>query len=290
MLRRRGIRIYNFLANTDSAETDLKFLDYGAAHRQSNAVSGGYFFGAPIFIGRADTVFHVRQSLLQHEGLIHLDGTFDVVLREVQKVIIKRPTSWSNRSKVVAGFKSVVSGKADGHRLLDVGDKIAEVISDIPSLQLNKSLLVTISITVADVYTMWYFNAWAVCPSNVILSDLLVARESLNGTLVLAVYKGPKPAKEAQIVSYLNMTHQRDGTYLIKTDESGVVDIVFRTADTPEHELFWLPESEVREMAGAPLLPEWNTMDILSDRVFNMQISLGDRKFPLVKAKGEIKM
>ena len=32
-LPRRGVKIYNFLVNTDSGETDLRFLDYSAARR-----------------------------------------------------------------------------------------------------------------------------------------------------------------------------------------------------------------------------------------------------------------
>jgi hypothetical protein len=293
-LRRRGIKIYNFLANTDSGETDLKFLDYAAAHRQSNAASAGYLVGTPIFIGRADTLTHVRHSLLQDGDLVHLGGDSNVTLRQVDKVIIKRPVSWADRTEVMSAFRSMISGKVDGTRLFDVGDMVEKLITNTPSTHLNKFLLVSLSITVADVQNMLYFNAWAICPSNAILSDLFVARENLNGTLVLAVYKGPfsskQPAKEAQIVSYLNMTHQRDGTYLVKADENGVVDIVFRTADTPERDLFWIPPSELRAMAGEPLLPEWNTLDVLSDRVFDMQISLGEREFSLVSTQGGSKI
>jgi hypothetical protein len=69
-----------------------------------------------------------------------------------------------------------------------------------------------------------------------------------------------------------------------------VVDIAFWTADTPEHSLFWMPESEVRSMVDEPLLPERNTIDILNDRVFNMKISLGNMEFSLVSTKGEAKI
>jgi len=288
-LRRRGIKIYNFLANTDSGETDLKFLDYAAAHRQSNSASEGYLFGTPIFIGRADTLTHIRHSLLQNGNPVHLSSNSNVTLRQVDKVIIKRPVSWADRIEVMSAFSLVVSGKIGGTRLFDVGGMVERLIAEMSSSQLSKFLLVSLSITVADVHAMWYFNAWAICPSSIILADLFVARESLNGTLVLAVYKGPfsskQPAKEAQIVSYLNMTHQRDGTYLVKADGNGVVDIVFRTADTPERELFWIPQSELRGMAAESLLPEWDTLDVLNDRVFDMHISLGEREFSLISTK-----
>ena len=288
-LRRRGIKIYNFLVNTDCGETDLKFLDYAAAHRQTNAASEGYLFGTPIFIGRADTLTHVRHSLSQNGDLVHLVDNSNITLQQVDKVIIKRPVPWASRTEVISAFRSMISGKADGTRLFDVVHMVENLIADIPSTQLNKFLFVSVAITVADVHAMWYFNAWAICPSDINLADLFVARESLNGTLVLAVYKelfsSEQPAKEAQIVSYLNMTHQRDGTYLVRADGDGVVDIVFRTADTPERELFWMPREEVRGMAGESLLPEWNVLDVLSDRVFDMKISLGEREFSLVSTK-----
>jgi hypothetical protein len=44
-LRENGIIIYNFLANTDSAETDIEFLKYSAAQIQLNSSSCGYMFG-----------------------------------------------------------------------------------------------------------------------------------------------------------------------------------------------------------------------------------------------------
>lgn len=295
-LRSRGIKIYNFLVNTDSGETDLKFLDYAAAHRQSNSAGAGYLFGTPIFIGRADTLTHIQHSLSQSSDIVHLAPHSSVTLRQVDKVIIKRPVSWGDRKQVISAFRAVISGKVDGNRLLVVEDMVEKLIADMPSTELNRFLLVSASVTVADVDTMWYFNTWAICPSNINLADLFVARETLNGTLVLAVYKGqfssiPKVyAKEARIVSYLNVTHQRDGTYLVKVSENGVVDIVFRTADTPERELFWIPQSEVREMAGEPLLPEWNTVDALSDRVFDVEISLGKREFSLFSMNGGEKL
>jgi hypothetical protein len=291
-LRKRGIKIYNFLVNTDSCETDLEFLNYAAAHHQSNADSSGYLFGTPIFIGRADTVTHIRHSLSQDSKLLHLDGQHSISLTQVDKVIIKRPISWSDRTKVISAFRSIISGNADGIRLFDVGDMVEKLITDMSSVQLGKHLFVTMSITVADVHKMWYFNAWAICPSNINFADLFVARENLNGTLVLAVYKGifssqPKLySKEAQIVSYLNMTHQRDGTYLVKADENGVVDVVFRTADTPQHELFGLPQLDLQAIGGESLLPEWNILDVISDRELDMQISLGARELPLIIAKG----
>ena len=53
-------------------------------------------------------------------------------------------------------------------------------------------------------------------------------------------------------MTYLNATHQRDGTHLLKSNNNGVLDIVFRTEDTAEHEIFWVPEKvESEEMSLA---------------------------------------
>jgi hypothetical protein len=91
----------------------------------------------------------------------------------------------------------------------------------------------------------------------------------LNGTLVLATCQGLRPAKEMQIVSYLNMTHQSHGTYLVKSDGKGIVDMVFRTADTPQQEVSGLREPVLSE----ELLSYLQIMESVDDQVFNMRIS-----------------
>jgi hypothetical protein len=83
------------------------------------------------------------------------------------------------------------------------------------------------------------------------------------------------------------MTHQRDGTYLVKTDEAGTVDIVFRTNDTPQPELFWLPEGIERSIAGPELLPGSHLLSDVSDRVFNMKIKLREKTLSLVDSSGD---
>lgn len=43
-----------------------------------------------------------------------------------------------------------------------------------------------------DIYTMRYYNVWAVIPSAAPLQELFLARENLNGILVLATCKSPE--------------------------------------------------------------------------------------------------
>jgi hypothetical protein len=304
VLRERGLPIYNWLVNTDSAEVDVSFLDYAATQRQSNAANGSFYVGTPIFIGRADTVQHIKNSLLHGIAITHLPSNARVELRQVDRVIIKRPVCWSDKSKALSLFRSIVSGKGDGIRLFDVSDIVEKELDNIDPASLARKLLVNVSIGVGDHNSMWYFNTWAIIPTDTPLEHLLVARESLNGTLVLAVYKwdekdktaeglspsndatikiSREPAKWAQIVAYLNTSHQDNGTYLIKSNETGVVDVVFRTADTPQPDLFWIPESMEASFGGLDLLAG------LSDAVTDMKISLSERKFMLVKTSEQEK-
>jgi hypothetical protein len=234
--------------------------------------------------------------LRQTNSITYLPAKRQITLQPVSKVVIKRPISWNDKNRAISTFKSMISGTADGVRLHDVVENIQVAMDEVDRQQLAKRLLVTVSIGAEDIHTMWYFNAWGIIPSTTPLQDLFVARESLNGTLVLAIYNAPErdlearpyiredprePATHAQIVAYLNMTHQRDGSYLVKCDERGVVDIVFRTEDTPEHEIFWMPENTLTELAGEGLLPEWSIVDAMSDRVLGLQISLENRVLSL---------
>jgi hypothetical protein len=235
-----------------------------------------------MLIGRTNTVAHVQNLLTQDASILHLDPNFNIVLRQVDRTTFKRPVLWSNKARALEIFRTMISGKADGQRLLDVGDVLKASLGGICEEQLKRHYIITVQIGVEDIYTMWYFNAWAIFPSDVPLTDLFVARESLNGTLVLALYGNPKPAKTARILAYLNMTHQRDGTYLIKVDEQGTVDFVFRTADTPEHELFFMPGNDLNDPSRpADLIPGYNIGTILQDRVYNLKISIGSRVFSM---------
>jgi len=293
------------LANTDCAEVDLQFLNYSAAQKQSNSVTNNFYTGSPVFIGRVDTVKHVRNSLLQDDSITHLVGTAGVTLQQIGKVVFKRPVLWSSTPQALSLFRSLVSGIAGNTETLDVTDTLANEVNNIDPEQLARKLLVTVQIGVEEPNVMWYFNAWAIVSAGIPLQYLFVARESVNGTLALAVYHWeedalktnserekkedvsvrsedlapslelPIPAyreraEKARIVAYLNTTHQENGTYLLKVDDTGVVDIVFRTRDTPEPELFWLDEATEPGVGGLT--------EGVRDCVMDVKISLIDRR------------
>jgi hypothetical protein len=77
------------------------------------------------------------------------------------------------------------------------------------------------------------------------------------------------------------MTHQRDGTYLVKSDEEGLEDIVLRTMDTPQHELFWMMEPVVMDYR----FPDLNVTDAITDRVTNLKIGFQKKTFALASEK-----
>jgi hypothetical protein len=153
-LRQRGLRIYNFQPNTYSGETDLKFLQYAAAHRHSNATSKGYIVGCPIFTGRADTITHISHSLEREGDLISLPPQSSVTMTPLNKVIIKRPVSWADKLKVLSTFRTLISGAPDGERTTDVIVPLEKLLDDLLVDQLKKYLLVYVSIGSEDIYTM----------------------------------------------------------------------------------------------------------------------------------------
>jgi hypothetical protein len=90
-----------------------------------------------------------------------------------------------------------------------------------------------------------------------------------------------EPAKSAQIVAYLNTIHHDNGTYLINVDEKGVVDVVFRTVNTPRLDLFRMFESIEAKFGWL------NILGGFSDAVTNMKIALLEKTFTLARTNEE---
>jgi hypothetical protein len=80
------------------------------------------------------------------------------------------------------------------------------------------------------------------------------------------------------------MTHQRDGTWLVKCDENGVVGVVFRTlrtVDTPQDELFFTE----KPLADEFMIAQVHMMDSLADRAMNVEILLGTKTYRMATEK-----
>lgn len=272
-LRQQGFRIYNFLVNTDAGETDIMFLEYAAAMQQSNSQSEAYLLGSPVFVGRADTVIHIRNSLAQTGRLMPLPRSFEVTLQRVDGVGMGTPVPFTDIPGIISTFNNLVTGEVDGKRLTDVAIKIGDLLHEFASqhpTHLQRYSLLPISPTALDTSTAFSFNTWAIYPSHIAVSSLFTARESLNGTLVL-VSQTATGAQEAQLVSYINMTHQRHGTYLVKCDEEGIVDIVFRKQDSFLRDMFAGLD------LGIAMSSEWGVMDTL-DQARDVKILLDERR------------
>lgn len=221
-----GVTIYNFLVNTKGAsgEVDVAFLEYAKAHKQCNASNERAFHGTPIFTGRADTAVHFKNAIHQPRAKSSLKGD-GVPLRKVKHSLIPTPTILTDTQAVVDAMFPAVSGASDDMMFYNVLYSVAGTLVKASKEELEKSVLVTPSFHIEAQGKAGGLAAWAICPSDVPISDCFVSREGLNGTLVLAAH-----TKDSyEIVAYLTLTDQQSGTHLVKVDERGEIDMTFRT-------------------------------------------------------------
>ena len=234
-LRSEGVKIFNFQVNTLARlEVDLQFLEYAKAHRISNTTNKAFLPRAPVFAGRTDTAFHISQSLKRENGLVPLGGEDSIEMRRILTTRLPRFVDLDDRDAVALEFMRIIQGaRSDGLGGMvytDIVLSILNVLDGIPRLKLDRYALVVVDIPVTSAIP-WkngeqdgqrYLSAWTICPRNVHSSPLKVAREALNGTLVLAT------ADEGlEAVGYLTLTHGQSGTYLLPADENGDINIDF---------------------------------------------------------------
>jgi hypothetical protein len=72
--------------------------------------------------------------------------------------------------------------------------------------------------------------AWAMCPKAAMHSSVFVAREGLNGTLVLAKQR----SKACSVISYLTGVDKMSGAYLLPIDLEGKLAIPLRSPQRPD--------------------------------------------------------
>ncbi|KAH8800911.1 heterokaryon incompatibility protein-domain-containing protein [Xylogone sp. PMI_703] len=220
-LRQRGIRVYNFTANRSGtcAETDPQFLTYSRQHRQCNNTNKAWFTGAPAFTGIADTTTHLLRSTVQFASVEPLIGN-GVAIRPVVGTIVESVTVLSDLEKTLAEF--------------DKAACIREALAGIPSERSQEYHLYVGSVPMRVPLNTMSNHAqshhelserlyvWAICPRDAPRDHVFIAREELNGTLVLvALLKG-----EARLVAYLTATELVGGTFLIPSDDTGRIELV----------------------------------------------------------------
>lgn len=215
------VKVHNFLVNTAGAsgEVDANFQEYACPHEQCNAgLVKGKFSGIPIFTGRADTGVHLRLAIARPTTLPHLKGS-GVELRKIKDASILSVVPLKDHDEVLYHMTRVVSGTADQFVFADVLHNVSEILQSTPPAQLNRSSLATVRIPLDspganEIGKAMGMVTWAVIPSDLDDSICFVAREGLNGTLVLAA-----PGKSGlEVVAYLTLTDHQSGTLLISVD------------------------------------------------------------------------
>jgi hypothetical protein len=215
------VKVYNFLVNTAGAsgEVDANFQEYASTHEQCNArIVKGKFSGIPIFSGRADTGIHLRLAIARPTKRPHLKES-GVKLRRIKDAFILFVVSLKDYNQFLYHLAQVVSGTADQFMFANVLNNVSEILKSTPSDQLNRYSLAVVRIPldspdVNDIGKLAGMVTWAIVPSDLGDKMCLVAREGLNGTLVLA----SAGEHGLEIVAYITLTDHRSGTLLINVD------------------------------------------------------------------------
>ncbi|KAH8753486.1 heterokaryon incompatibility protein-domain-containing protein [Hyaloscypha sp. PMI_1271] len=252
-----GVRIFNFLVNTEGAsgEIDLQIQQYATAHKQCNATNNHYFHGTPAFSGRADTAIHFRNAITQSSTRVSLNSS-GVPIFTVGNGEIENPVLLDDTKATAAPIIKCLSGQPDTLNFTDVLENVTGVLSDLSPDQLKSRMIVVIKLGSkpaidADVA----LRAWVVFSADTNLSQCFIAREGLNGTLVIA-----QPSQKGhRLVAYLTITDQFSGTHLVVADLKGTIDMTFVTpvrgdqvnsANLDDRRIVWRVDLEEEEFVA----------------------------------------
>jgi hypothetical protein len=217
------VKVYNFLVSTigASGEVDTNFERYACPHQQCNAgMVERKFYGIPIFTGRADTAIHLRLAIMRPITLPRLKGP-GIELRKIKEASIWFVVPFRNHDGVLQCMKMAISGTVDQFVFKDVSDNVSDVLRSCPPAQLNRSSLAIVRIPLEspdanEISRVVGLVLWAIIPSDLDVSLCFIAREDLNGTLVLAAPSSTGIGLE--VVAYLTLTDHQSGTLLINVD------------------------------------------------------------------------
>ncbi|KAF4988555.1 hypothetical protein FDECE_14987 [Fusarium decemcellulare] len=237
-LRGKGIRIYNFVANTEGAsgEVDRAFHDYATAHRRSNSDNLARIPGLPVFTGAMDTCRHLESVVTSTSTTACLVGR-GTPLRHVVgggpvSHLVSRLSDWD---AVKQAFLPRVTGI-----VLEAGN----LVGDLPHISFKKALdklaldhdlsryvFVPVNIPKPDehgnVGNLMHGFFWAIFEAKFLVPDLFVALEELNQTLVLATTSGGV----ARIVAYLVATDLQAGSHLLTVDDGMTIRFTMRVRE-----------------------------------------------------------
>lgn len=216
-LQLSGIHVYSFMPKMYDRST---FFHYSKRHRQSNATNHSYFVDLPIFSGRTDTIAHLNGLLTQSTNNSDEDRSIISLYKVKAKVlsVTKLSDDINNLSMVV---QQVVFGIVDYQQFTDIHDSFLNTIKEISIDQRMKFSFVVIKVD--ELKPEKFIYLWTIVSSEINLKDAFIARENLNGTLVLALPSSNQPLP--RIIGFPIMTDQQCGSYLFKSDEIGRVHI-----------------------------------------------------------------
>lgn len=233
-IRNRGVKVYNWVvSNRVVQDIDFRFFDYSKSHPQENATNRAFFPGLPVFTGHADTTLHFLHALSAVQWYLPQSslGEAPVNLQRVYGAEIKLAVAMENVSNVLFAIRMAFSGKYDDMMFTNGLADIVRVLLSWPRQLLAQRTMIVARIPQSTSRkNQKYFNAWSICPSNVLRKgrSLFIAREKLNGTLVVA--GRPEGSRNGTVIeAYLTISDHQCGTYLIPVDESGLIDIRLRT-------------------------------------------------------------
>jgi len=237
VLRKRNLKIYCFNVNTTDMAVDTMFLDYASPHKQCNATNSAYFHGLPVLTGRTDTLIHFRSAAMQPAPLTILADQTAITFRKLPAARVESITGLQDFTTVMGQFSMTMSGPdiyADTMMatvFTDVRVDIIKFLESAATEDLKKKNFIVVNIYVQSSFepeTKKPMFLWTICPAydEDTVQSYVVARESLNGVLVLAKFQAGGSALKP--MAYLTMTDLICGTHLLRVEEDGKIDMTLR--------------------------------------------------------------
>ncbi|KAH8893715.1 hypothetical protein GQ53DRAFT_821635 [Thozetella sp. PMI_491] len=256
--RQLGLKIWNFYVTNDikALSVDTTFMAMAAQQYIGNINVGSLIPlpSAPAFSGQVDTQSHIFRSMRQpYEAF--LPSEQDVTMRRVKgaRIEVVVPLDTVNGPLFGAIFSKITYGLGDSPDKDDpmfvapsrwASELFEHIGRNIPQELMRRALaIVRVSVTIPSPegspgperkIDLW---AWVICPAPLSIKGgppLVIARESLNGTLMLLqeISLG-ESLKIRNPVGYLTVSDNRSGTFLLPTSEDGSLDIRVPAVNIP---------------------------------------------------------
>jgi Heterokaryon incompatibility protein (HET) len=245
------IRLFSWQANRNlQAGVDSYFLPYASLHLQSNARNAAEFYGTPILTGRADTLRHMEVSLRQ-SAQTQPSRKSTLVQALIAGKLKLQAAQMNFIDQALKLLRPAISGASDGIMVQDIVPMARSVLERTPSEVLASKALVVVTIetTAIDSGEPRMCALWTIIPYDRSYSELMVARECVNGQLVLIARRQDR----CDIIGYLTFTDQLCGTYLAWCNTEGKwltrLDFPQRSdvvvAELVKNEIWWAGKYEL---------------------------------------------